>query len=142
MLLIFVLYFLVSPASQHTTITLTTDTEMTLYHGSINEDFLSKGNTFDCSAYIYAYAQTDQQYQGNLPFLLQLKQFTTSVDISITTLYDHFSPTLNQSSCTSGNCGIEIMSNCPNELNSDNYFDIMQLTVQDIGTFSYYISCD
>lgn len=142
MLLIFVSYFLVAPASQLTTITLTTDTEMTLYHGSINQDFLSKDNSFDCSAYIYAYAQTGQQYQANLPFLFQLKQLTTTVQVSITTIYDHFQPSLNQSSCGLGNCAIEIISNCPNHLNSDNYFDILQLTVQDIGTFSYYLSCD
>jgi hypothetical protein len=37
---------------------------------------------------------------------------------------------------------IQISHNCPLQLDNENYFDIVQLTITDIGTFSYELNCN
>ena len=65
MLLILLQFCLLILSPCLTTITLTTDRDVTMYDGTINVDFLTKENNFDCSAYVYAYAQTSEEYQNN-----------------------------------------------------------------------------
>lgn len=39
-------------------------------------------------------------------------------------------------------CLIGISHNCPLQLDTENYFDIVELSITDIGTFSYELNCN
>ena len=50
------------------TIVLLTDESNTMYsENQINNDFIIKTDTFDCSAFLYAYSQNQEQFLDNLP---------------------------------------------------------------------------
>lgn len=124
------------------TVILTTDEQVILYNGQISPEFVIKDNNFDCSPYLYAYAQPQQDYYRNSPIQLSVSSVKSDLSVLISTVYSHFSPSLSVDLCLAPACLIDISHNCPLQLNSENYFDIVQMSIQDIGTFSYYLRCD
>ncbi len=72
-----------------------------MYNGeSINTIFELKYNNFDCSAYVYSFAQTQESYIQNLPINLEMQNVGTLQAIDISTVYNHFTPSLNQYFCS------------------------------------------
>jgi len=122
-------------------VTLTTDTTLTLFNGTNNPDFTLSSNSFDCSAYLYSYKQTKLQYQSNSPSTLGTVNLGTP-NVTVSSYYGHFSPSVGIMNCSGSNCTVAIYHNCPTKLTSKNYFDIVKLNIQNLDTFYYYLSCN
>ena len=122
-------------------LTLTTDRTITIYNGTTNPDFTLKDDTYDSSAYLYSYAQTTMKYQANTATNLGINNLG-SPNVSISTYYGHFAPSVGRLTCSGQSCTVPIYHNCPSNLNSNNYFDIIKLKVQNIGSFYYYLDCN
>ena len=88
----------------------------------------------------YIYEQTIQQFNANTPYYMNIIG-EGQHNIIYSTVYNTFQPTISPVSCV-GDCTITITNNCPFHLNSENYFDILNIQVDSLPVMSYRINCD
>ena len=140
-MLLLTMWLVQAAATLSPSLTLTTDTTITIFNGTTNPDFTLKEDSYDCSAYLYAYEQTKIQYQSNSPSTVGLTNMGMP-NVSVSSYYGHFKPTTGSLSCLGQKCTVPIYHNCPSKLSSNNYFDIVRLNVQNLGSFYYYLNCN
>jgi hypothetical protein len=128
-------------SQENSALVLTTNKAIVIFNSTINQDFVQKDDPFDCSAYLYAYTQSSAVYESNTPASLSFPSSAAGLTISASTIYHHFQPSVGPVVCTGASCSAGIYHNCPQNLNSENYFDIVELNVQNIGVFAYYLDC-
>jgi len=92
--------FLITTNCQVESIVLTTDESLSVYSNSqINNDFLIKTDTYDCSAFLYAYSLNQEEFLQNAPSKIVLNNVVGKVQLSISTFYNYLQPQLSQTSC-------------------------------------------
>lgn len=89
---------------------------------------------------IYILSQTPDQYNDNSPYQMNI---VTDQEISITLLtqYGRFQPTISPTTCNSS-CLLTVMNNCPSDITSNNFFDILSIKVSGLPTATYKVWCD
>jgi hypothetical protein len=107
--------------------------------------FIETVTTFDCSLPpLFSYRQTNQAYELNSPYPIQINNLQQPSSISLTTIHDKVFPSY-QTDCVGNSCTMMVSNNCSPNINFFNYFDRFVLTINSAGqtvSATYYILCN
>jgi len=101
-----------------------------MYNNNLyNRLFIRQNIDFNCSMdSLYSYSQSLYEYLNNTGYTIQMSNFGSSINFSLTTKHNHFTPSLSASFCSSSagsSCIITLFNNCPTVLGQFNYFDVL-----------------